>query len=254
MPFWGVYISWTNVAGEFVNGWPSSSITYTATHSNSASGNEPRKNSHGCIQGHSLTRVSTWWDWGFFFFFSCFILCCFPSGSVVKNPPSMQETQETWVWSLGGEDPLEKEMATHSRILACRIPWTEEPGGLQSMGSQSVGHNWATKHMVPAPIQLTLGQCRLWRSCVLGMENLPITWQPALPTLSSTFAASIRSCRAAVVHISWKNIPSQWAHNTIQTHVVQGSTVASWSLINTCWLDEWMTWSYVMIKDSSGPT
>ena len=56
----------------------------------------------------------------------------------VKNPPAMQETQ---VQSLDGEDPLEKEMATHSSILAWRIPWTEEPGGLQSMGSQRVGHD-----------------------------------------------------------------------------------------------------------------
>ena len=49
--------------------------------------------------------------------------------------------QETWVQSLGREDALEKEMATHSSILAWRIPWTEEPGGLQSMGSQRVGHD-----------------------------------------------------------------------------------------------------------------
>ena len=56
----------------------------------------------------------------------------------VKNLPAMQETQ---VQSLGREDPLEKEMATHSSILACRIPWTKEPGGLQSMGSQRVGHD-----------------------------------------------------------------------------------------------------------------
>ena len=49
----------------------------------------------------------------------------------------MQETQEMWVQSLGREDPLEKEMATHSSILAWRIPWTEQPRGLQSMGSQS---------------------------------------------------------------------------------------------------------------------
>ena len=52
--------------------------------------------------------------------------------------------RETWVRSLGQEDPLEKEMATHSSILAWRIPWTEEPGGLQPMGSQRVGHDWAT--------------------------------------------------------------------------------------------------------------
>ena len=52
--------------------------------------------------------------------------------------------QETWVWSLDWEDPLEEGMATHSSILAWRIPWTEEPGGLQSMGLQRVGHDWAT--------------------------------------------------------------------------------------------------------------
>ena len=57
---------------------------------------------------------------------------------MVKNPPAVQETQEMWVQSLGPEDPLEKEMATHSSILAWKIPWTEEPGGLQSMGLQRV--------------------------------------------------------------------------------------------------------------------
>ena len=53
--------------------------------------------------------------------------------------------QEMWVRSLGGEESLEKEMATHSSILAWEIPWAEEPGGLQSMGSQRVRHNLATK-------------------------------------------------------------------------------------------------------------
>ena len=60
----------------------------------------------------------------------------FPRGSVVKNLPAMQELQETRVPSLGGEDPLEEGTATHSSMLAWRIPWTEEPGGVQSMGSQ----------------------------------------------------------------------------------------------------------------------
>ena len=59
----------------------------------------------------------------------------FPSGSVVKNPPAMQGT---WVYSLGQEDPLGKEMAAHSSILAWSIPWTEEPGGLQSMVLQEL--------------------------------------------------------------------------------------------------------------------
>ena len=62
----------------------------------------------------------------------------FPGGSVAKNLPAMQETQ---VQSLGREDPLEKGMATYSSILAWRILWTEEPGRLQSMGSQTVRHD-----------------------------------------------------------------------------------------------------------------
>ena len=70
----------------------------------------------------------------------------FPGGTVVRNPPAMQEILEAWVWSLGWEDPLEEEMATHSSIFAWKIPWTEEPGGLQSMGSQSLRHNLVTEH------------------------------------------------------------------------------------------------------------
>ena len=60
---------------------------------------------------------------------------------MVKNPPAMQKRQETRVQSLGGEDPLEEEMATHSSILAWEIPRTEEPGGLQSTWSQRVRHD-----------------------------------------------------------------------------------------------------------------
>ena len=62
----------------------------------------------------------------------------------VKNLPAMQETQ---VQSLGQEDPLEEGMATHSSILAWRIPWTEGPGGLQSLRLQRVRHDCATVHM-----------------------------------------------------------------------------------------------------------
>ena len=70
----------------------------------------------------------------------------FRGGSVVKNPPAMQETDQ----SLGGKDPLEKEMATQSSSLAWEIPWTGEPGGLQSMGTQ-----FSTKQQ----------QQELWNSC-----------------------------------------------------------------------------------------
>ena len=82
--------------------------------------------------------------------FSCVVLKCLfyfllkneitviinTDGSAVKNLPSLQEVQETWVLSLGQEDPLEEEMATHCGILAWRIPWTEEPHGLESVRLQ----------------------------------------------------------------------------------------------------------------------
>ena len=77
---------------------------------------------------------------------------------MVKNLPAMLEA---WVQSLGQENPLEKEMATHSSILAWKIPWMEEPGGLQSMGSQRVGNNWATSppasNMVREPARIFPG-------------------------------------------------------------------------------------------------
>ena len=71
---------------------------------------------------------------------------------VAQNVKYLPKTQETWVQSLSWEDPLEEGMATHSGILAWRIPWTEEPGRLQSMGLQSVRHDWATKHSIPQGI------------------------------------------------------------------------------------------------------
>ena len=63
---------------------------------------------------------------------------------VAQTVKRLPTTWETWVRSLGREDPLEKEMATHSSTLAWKIPWMEEPGNLQSVGLQRVGHNWAT--------------------------------------------------------------------------------------------------------------
>ena len=74
------------------------------------------------------------------------VIMGFPGGSVTKNPPAKQETQ---VQSLGQEDPLEKGMATHSSFAAWRIPWTEDPGGLQFIGSQRVGHDLMTKPPPP---------------------------------------------------------------------------------------------------------
>ena len=69
---------------------------------------------------------------------------CTLVNSVAQRFKHLPLMRETWVQSRGREDPLEKEMATYSSILAWRIPWTEEPGGLQSTGSQRVGHNEVT--------------------------------------------------------------------------------------------------------------
>ena len=105
-------------------------------------------------------KITRWWLSHFYFFlinekilWSLYIFNCLTSISLwIKFPQwlriwmPMQETQETWIWSLGQEDPLEEEMATHSSVLAWRIPWSEEPGGLQSMGSQRIGHGWACTH------------------------------------------------------------------------------------------------------------
>ena len=71
---------------------------------------------------------------------------CLNCGSAVKSLPAMQEMQETQVQSLGGEDPLEEGMATHSSIVAWRFPWREERGGLESIGLQRVGNDWACTH------------------------------------------------------------------------------------------------------------
>ena len=88
---------------------------------------------------------------------------------MVKNSPAKYET---WIQSLGSEDPLEKEMATYSSILAWRIPWTEEPGMLQSMGSQRVGHNLGTKQNTKTR-QALLNRCPgKFKFCFLELSGI----------------------------------------------------------------------------------
>ena len=92
-------------------------------------------------QGSPHSCCCKWQNFILFYGWAVFISLGFPSGSVVKNPPANGEDVD---WPLGQEYPLVKEMATHSNILAWEIPWTEEPGGLQSMGSR-VKHDLVTK-------------------------------------------------------------------------------------------------------------
>ena len=77
--------------------------------------------------------------------FQCTYTCIwtFHSDKEVKNLPATQKPQEMWAWSLGQEDPLKEDMATHSSILAWRISWTEDHEELESIGSQRVGHDWS---------------------------------------------------------------------------------------------------------------
>ena len=72
---------------------------------------------------------------------------------VAQTVKRLSTMWETWVWSLGREDPLEKEMAIHSSAIAWKIPWTKELGRLQSMGSQRVGHDWTTSLSFPFPVR-----------------------------------------------------------------------------------------------------
>ena len=94
--------------------------------------------------------------------------------------------QETWVWFLGQENPLEKEMATHFNILAWEIPWIEEPGRLQSMGLRRVAHNLATKQGFPGGLDGKESACStedLLQS--LGWED---SLKKGMPTHSSILA------------------------------------------------------------------
>ena len=88
-----------------------------------------------------IVTATCWNCWRHIHVFSFIIFWASLVSQMVKNLPAMQETQ---IESLGQEDPLEEEMATHSRILTWEIPWMEEQGGLQSMGLQRVGHSWVT--------------------------------------------------------------------------------------------------------------
>ena len=117
------------------------------------------------------------------------LLLGFPGGSEVKMSAAMRKTP---VWSLVREDPLEKEMATHSSILAWRIPWMEEPGRLQSMGSQRVGHDWTTSLSL---FFLLLLLCPQVCSVCLHLYSFP-----AGPFISTIFLDSILY---ALIYISF---------------------------------------------------
>ena len=129
---------------------------------------------------------------------------CFLGGSVVKNPPEMQELQKTWVQSLSWEDLLDKGMAAHSSILAWRIPWTEEPSGLQSIRSQKVGHNrtwlkWLSMHAHTSPqyarlVLIQMSQTQRSLSYPSIYKNPGTLFIRFLTFLTSTFYSLKQTC------------------------------------------------------------
>ena len=130
----------------------------------------------------------------------------------VKHLPTMRETR---VRSLGQEVPLEKEMATHSSILAWKIPWMEEPGRLQSMGLQRVGHNWATS------LHFTL-----YIYTYTHTHYILLSFHPLMGTcgvsisILSTMCAQLESCPAQC-HPMACSPPGSSAHELVQARVLE---------------------------------
>ena len=123
----------------------------------------------------------------------------------VKHLPTMRETR---VQSLGREVPLEKEMATHSSILAWKIPWMEEPGRLQSMGSQIVGHDWVTSlHFTYwAPREYSLLKC----TCNSHQDKSCAEQKKKKNSQNVTGLKSCELCSQIIIKIKVKN---QWTQN-----------------------------------------
>ena len=108
----------------------------------------------------------------------------------VKNFPAVQETK---VWPLGQEDPLLKGMATHSSVLIWKIPWTEEPGTLQSLGSQRVGHDWVTNTHTHTPF----GQ-----SCMGVLATSTTSWNP----INTAWLQAQSRLEGCSIRVHWKSL------------------------------------------------
>ena len=139
----GLCLNWRNR-----NSWTPSPCTWHSSHKNFYICSY-RLNcaSHRQNDSHVVNLISSVWEYELIWKYSCWRCNYgFPGASEVKSLLVMQESQETCVRFLCREDPLEEGMATYSSILAGKIPWTEEPGELQCMGSQRTGHSWAPTH------------------------------------------------------------------------------------------------------------
>ena len=134
----------------------------------------------------------------------------FLSGSVVKNPSAIQETR---FWSLGWEDPLEEKMATHSSILAWKIPWTDEPGGLQSMGPQRVGYNWGTLEGNGSPLQYSCLENPVDRGAWWAAVHRVVQSQTRLKQLSSSSRGTWAHLMSRENHVKKKKVEASYVRN-----------------------------------------
>ena len=123
--------------------------------------------------GFDLHFSNNEWRWASFHGFISHLYVFFGASLVAQTVKHLTTMRETEVQSLGREEPLEMGMATHSSTLAWKIPWTEEPGRLQSMGSQRVGHDWATSLSLSVTFMSSLENClfsslpTFWLDCLL---------------------------------------------------------------------------------------
>ena len=142
----------------------------------------------------------------------------------------LSTTQETWVWSLGWEDPLEKEMAIHSSTIAWKIPWTEEPGRLQSMGSQRVGHDWAISLSLFCHTLAWIGHRYTYAPSLLNPLPAPTPSPPSRlsqsPSLSSPSHAA-NSHWLSVLHMVMYTFPCYSLKSSLPLHPPPGPQVCS---------------------------
>jgi len=133
----------------------------------------------------------------------------------------LSTTWETWVPSLSWEDPLEKETAIHCSTIAWKTPWTEEPGRLQSMGSQRVGHDWATSLYFP----LTM---------VLPSSNMSfIKWNDYLYTYLIVLRHCIQGFPVKILVYDWMNI-----YQLQSRLILKGSKIGKWGVSILVWFQK----------------